>query len=135
MINKIIASYILFACLVAIALKLGGVEGTIHLGNYFRAYLVQSNIELSQYKIAIPDIPLIPKGTGEEIIELNNAWDYLRYMWYFAKTNTDIVGILNFFVNVLNILILIINSLIQTIQLVFIFLKNLIVMKENIISA
>lgn len=127
MINKIICSYIFFACIIAVFLFLAGVRAPIHLSTYFQGFLVNTNLELSRFGISIPNIPYIPV---EDVVTLDDS-GVLILDWFinFAK---GFFNFINFLVDILNFLVLLINTIIQLIQFIFIFLKNLITMKNDI---
>ena len=130
MIDKIIGSMIFVSCLFALLLSLNGVEAPLWFGNEFRGFIVATNQELSTFHIAIPDIPYI-----ENISYLtftNNAWANVivvlnNFFMGFSQFLNGIVTILNFF-------ILVINTIINLIVFIFVFLKNVITLKDTIVA-
>jgi len=131
MINKIIASYVFFSCLIAIALYLAGVDGTVHFGQYFRAYIVQTNKDLLDFKIAIPNIPDIPQLPPNYDID-NKTW--LVVLNVLIELVNRLSTFINFITRFLNVIISLLNTIIQVVEMIFIFLKNLITMKDTIVQ-
>lgn len=109
MIKRVIGYTLLACCFIAIILYGLGLR-KVEIGSGFLAFLQNTNRELENYKIVIPDIPQIPRIQGIFVV----AIDFLNAM-----------------VNVLNFCITLFNVAIQIIQFVVLLVKNFIVIAKN----
>lgn len=116
MIKRICFSLIFVCCLVAIPLALLGIKH-VNIGGPFLAFLHNCNNELNDFKIAIPNIPEIPKpgATG-------GWWDVLQVL----------VTIGNVFISICNYAINFMNAIVSVLQFIFIVLKNLLTLKDTL---
>ena len=130
MINRIIGSFIFISCLFALLLALSGVTAPVWFGNEFRSFIVTTNLELSSYHIAIPNIPLIPNigfldfsdNVGANIIVL------------FSNFFNALAIFINALITLLNGIILFINTVINLVSFLLIFLKNILTMRDSIVA-
>lgn len=116
MIHKIIASLFLVCLFIAIPLSLMGIE-RVELGEPFLAFMSTCNHELSQFKIEIPDIPLIP--------QFDDASGFLLVLDVLIK-------FVNMIIQLINIIADVVNVVIQLLQFIFIIVKNLINFKDTL---
>lgn len=125
MVNKIVASLIFVSLLLAISIKLIGIANGVdithvELSGPVLAFFRSTSMELENYKIAIPDIPMIPP-----LEDVSGAWAILQVL----------VNFINGFVNVLNFLVMVINTAIQLIEFLVLLIKNLIIMRNQLVPS
>lgn len=109
MIKRVIGFALLGCCFIAIILYGLGLR-KVEIGSGFLAFLQNTNRELESFKIAIPEIPLIPRIQGFFVV---------------------VIDFLNAMVNVMNFVITLFNVGIQIIQFVVLLIKNFIVLGKN----
>lgn len=130
MISKIVSSMLFVSCLFALLLSLNGVNAPLWFGNQFRGFIVATNQELSNFHIAIPDIPYIPD---------------IKYLGFTDDAWANVIVVLNNFfmglaqfinglVTILNFLVLVINTIVNLIVFIFVFLKNIIILKQVLVA-
>lgn len=124
MIKKIVGYSLLFFAMIALFLALAGIKEA-NLSPSFIAFLKNTSREMESWKVAIPNIPDIPK-----IEDINQG------EWYEFAVNAlnGIISFLNGLVVLLNFIIMALNTLIQLLEFIFFIIKNLIVMKDNILQ-
>lgn len=118
MIKKIFFAVIFLCLIVAIPLYIAGVR-QVEVGGPFMAFLRTCNNELNQFKFAIPDIPKIPTPMEEGF-----WWDVLKVL----------ISIANFIGSIGNVAIMITNTIIQLVQFIYIMIRNVIALKDNLES-
>lgn len=89
----------------------------VELGSPFLSFLRNCNDQLNEFKIAIPEIPDVPKPPS------NEGW--------FLVLNV-LIDAVNFIVAICNIAISIMNAIIQFLQFIFIMIKSLINFKDDL---
>lgn len=89
----------------------------VELGTPFLSFLHNCNDQLNQFKIAIPEIPDVPKPPSHE------GW---------ALILNVLIDAVNFIVAICNIAISIMNAIIQFLQFIFIMIKSLISFKDDL---
>ena len=113
MIKKIICALFLVCLFIAIPISLAGVH-RVTLSDGAIAFLQNCSRELNEFKIEIPSIPSIPT--------INVGFlDVL-------------INFINGFVVLINFVITIVNIVIQLLQFIFIIVKNLITLKDYLIT-
>lgn len=118
MVRKIVFSAILLCLFIAIPLSIVGIE-QVELGEPFLAFVKTCDHELSDFKVAIPDIPTIPR--------VNNLGGFEFILNAF-------ITFANIFVNLINIISKLLNVIIQVVQFIVIVVKNLILFKDNLVN-
>lgn len=101
---------------IAIPLSIAGVEH-VDISGPFLSLMKNTSRELEEYKIAIPEIPSIPR--------LENV------SGFFAVVDV-LVSFINGFIKLLNFIVTIINVVIQLFQYIFLLIKNLIIFKDTL---
>lgn len=119
MIKNIILSLVLLCLFIAIPLSMAGVTH-VELGAPVMAFLKNTSNELNNYKIAIPDIPSIPR--------LEDVSGFLVVIDLLIAFINGIIKILNFFVSILNVII-------AVLEYIFLVIKNLITLKDSLIAS
>ena len=98
MVRKIIYSTIFVCLCIAIPLAMMGYE-RVELGTPFLALMRSVNLDLENFKIAIPDIPTIPVIPSES----SAGNDILSVLISIAN---GLIGFINVLINIINVLIL-----------------------------
>lgn len=111
MLKKIALSGIFFCLFIASWLAAFNID-KVSIGGPFLALLKQTNTDLNNFKIAIPDIPLIPKASSFNgfLVVLNALIDFF-----------------NIIVNIINIVVDVVNVVIQLIEFICLLIKNIVV--------
>lgn len=116
MIKRICFSLIFICCIIAIPLALMGIRH-VNIGGPFLAFLRGCSNELNEYKIAIPNIPSVPKPTGTG-------------GWYAVLS--VLISIANALIGICNFAIMFMNTIVQLLQFIFVILKRLITFKDSL---
>lgn len=116
MIKRIILSIILVCLFIAIPLSIAGVKH-VDISGPFLSLMKNTSRELEEYKIAIPEIPSIPR--------LENV------SGFFAVVDV-LVSFINGFIKLLNFIVTIINVVIQLFQYIFLLIKNLVIFRDTL---
>lgn len=124
MIKKIIFGGIFLCLCIAVPLAIMGYDH-VTLGPTFVAFMRNVSNDLEGFKIAIPDIPKIPKFQPQ----IADGNDILTFL---ANLLNGIIFIVNMLVTVLNSISMVINLAIQLIEALFIIIKNLITFKDSL---
>lgn len=91
----------------------------VSVGGPFLAFLRGCSYELNQYKVAIPNIPSVPKPQ-----QTGGWWDVLQVL----------ISIANGFVGICNFAIMFMNTIVQLLQFVFIIIRRLITLKDTLVD-
>lgn len=118
MFKRIIAVIMLLCLLIAVPLALLGIK-RVELGEPFLALMHAVTKDLNNFKVEIPDIPLIDFGD-----KVGAGWDVIK----------AIASFFNFFIRIINVFILLINIVIQLFQVIFLVVRHLITFKDTLQS-
>lgn len=116
MLKRIVAISTLVCLFIAIPLAIMGIK-RVDLGQPFLALMKAVNSDLQNYRIEIPNIPLIPLGS-----QSGGGWEVLKV----------VVNFFNFFIQIINIFIQVFNVIIQLFQCIFLVVRHLITFKDTL---
>lgn len=123
MVRKIILGLFLLCLFIAIPLAAIGIRH-VEIGPAFIGFMNQTSKDLEVWKIAIPDIPEIPKPL--EVVTINNPLDFL------VSFGNAVITFVNFLSRIINVIISMLNMVIQFTQYVFTLVKNLIAFSDTL---
>lgn len=118
MLKKILAFFLLAMLLIAVFLKLNGVDNVGFDDTYYK--FMQSVLQRTNaFSFAIPDIPLIPS-----LATVGGFWDIVNVLVTFAN---GIINLLNLLVTLLNVLLSVLQFIVGFVIEVINQLRNLII--------
>lgn len=126
MIKKVIFAGIFLCLCIAVPLAIMGYDH-VTLGPSFMAFMRNVSNELESHKIAIPNIPEIPRFEPQ----VAEGDDILTFL---ANLLNGIIFIVNLLVKLVNIISMVINVIIQLVQMIVIIIKNLVTFKNSLNS-